>query len=57
MAHYFCPYCGGVSDEPKNCEMDGCEGQGTPLQECNCSDPASHSAPVSDQNDDLNQDL
>ncbi len=53
MAHYFCPYCGGVSDEPKNCEMDGCEGQGASLQECNCSDPASHSVPVSDHGEDI----
>lgn len=38
MAHYVCPVCGGVADEPKSCETPGCAREGQPLVECNCAD-------------------
>lgn len=36
--HYVCKKCGGLSNNPKNCETEGCEYNGKPLVECNCTD-------------------
>lgn len=39
MKHYICTGgCGGVSDQPGNCNAQGCPLYKKPLKECNCSD-------------------
>jgi hypothetical protein len=38
MAHYTCPECKGVADQPKVCETENCAKKGQDLQNCNCED-------------------
>jgi len=36
--HFVCKSCGGLSNNPKNCETEGCEMKDQPLEECSCED-------------------
>ncbi len=39
MVHYVCTGdCGGVSDQPGNCQAESCRMHNQPLVECNCTD-------------------
>lgn len=51
--HYICKCCGGVSDEPKNCETSGCDCNGQPLGKCDCGDKESHSKKDDDMKGDM----
>lgn len=44
--HYVCAgTCGGVSEEPKDCDNEACTFYGEPLHKCDCED-GSHRAGI-----------
>ncbi len=47
--HYICPECGGVAEQPKVCETEGCSREGEPLQMCDCQDGQHHHESSTDE--------